>query len=170
MLEDYPGIGAKDEYFRLALSMRDDAAVHPALNRLLPQIRRGLSKIQSWRFAAEIRRRTIHSTVLTPSGLQVAANIHGVDQLRIGPRNRSHYNGAVLPPLRPPPADTHQVVPVMEHQMGIPLAKDLAEKVDLQPLHRIGAGVFQYRFLRPTGQSNPGFSAWRLWFYEAVAS
>lgn len=160
-----------DEYFRLALTMREDIFDHPVVQKLLPAVFRSLEKPKKQRFARWFAAQGAIFDVQTPSGIYVGkkAGFH-IDLPRLEAVTRRitmglyfHETGSRLP-------DDYRAVSMLGNNIWMRPSEfktipALGAVVRRTP-HTFGEDVFNYRFA--IAADNPCGSIWLLTFYGRV--
>lgn len=164
-----------DEYFRLALTMRDDAGEDPTVQQLLPVVARSLSKPRKIGFRRSFFRSIGDVEVRTPAGVILGSRKgYRVDLTRLERVVRRtalglfyHHRSSRLPL-------SYQMVALASRRVA-GFRKEQAEKLRqlvLEPLwavpeKSIGNNVFSYRhvFL----DTDPNESAWLMVFFGRVS-
>jgi hypothetical protein len=160
--------GKDDEYFRIALSRRADAASHPSLIALQPDIERSLQRPEAQRFAARIERETERATVTLPGGEVVSVGWFTLDYPKVARVVERTARGLYFREQGRKVPDNFQVTILPEPL--IPHAADILGRVQAEPRTEIGHGEFAFQgsHLRHERESEREASVWLLTFYGAV--
>jgi hypothetical protein len=167
-------IAQDDEYFRLALTLREDTADHPDVKLVLPTVMRSLARPEQIGFTRALLKGMKVVNARTKSGLYLGrksaydVNLARLDRVatRITKGLFYHEKGYRLP-------DTHDAAALSES--GLPnVTDDYKQELQaniLQPLmsntpKTIGNGVFTYRVAYADTEANT--SVWLFEFYGRV--
>ncbi len=168
-------VSQDDEYFRLMLSLREDTAKHPDVEKILPVVFRSLARPEQAGLTRSLMKSVKKVNLRTKGGLYLGikqaydVNLARLDNVarRIAKGLFYHENGRRLP-------SEYEVVAYSEDGL-----RDLTED-DRQHLQQkimaplmsnspkiVGNGVFSYRV--SYSDTDPNTSVWFFVFYERVA-
>lgn len=160
-----------DEYFRLALQVREGIAEHPDVMKSRPTLIRSLEKPE----AKGMRNSFLGSVVLaeriTPGGIFVGnvlalkTRMDRVDGVvaRIVRGLFFRHRGIIVPRGYSVVAGTKETVDKFPHELKLSLDEGVLNPLLAAPSVSIGNGVFSYRF--GIDKADPNVTCWLLNFY-----
>lgn len=168
-------VSKDDEYFRLMVTLREDTADHPEVEKVLPTVLRSLGKPTSQGFTSALLRNRTIVNLRTTGGLYVGMKpAYNVDLQRLDSVAERITKGLFYfeKGFRLP--NEYEVFSYSEsgfRDITNDFKNDLQEKI-IQPLMAtelkiIGNNVFSYRV--SFTKEDPNTSAWLLVFYDKVA-
>jgi hypothetical protein len=167
-------ISKDDEYFRLALTLREDTAKHPDVEQILPVVLRSLSRPDKIGFARSLSKRVKHVNVVTKGGLYLGRKLAfgvSLDRLdnvaiRITKGIFYHEKKCRLPDEYDAVAFSESGLEDLAEDTRQELQKNVLNPLMLNEPKIIGQQVFSYRVAY--SENDPNISAWLLVFYERV--
>lgn len=163
-----------DEYFRLALALRDDVYGHPDVKAIIPTIMRSLGKPEKIGFRvaflgglSQVHPRTLGGLILPKRGVYTVdpARLERVTQ-RITKGLYYHHRGHRLPVTHEAFAFSPPTLADMSQETYQMLKRTLLDPVGPEPNRTIGRQVFSYKFR--FAEDDPDSSIWLYLFYGRI--
>lgn len=159
-----------DEYFRMVLAIRRDNE-HPAVEKVLESVHRGLGRRQGRGLMADLAQGTRPVSVRSPGGLHLGNSLaYTVDLNRMGRVASRTVKGLFFKEFGKRLPDSYDVQPFASsglHDIDSKLWTAVKQRVHgllSCPPRIVGDSVFEYRF--QTAADDPMTTAWLMCFYK----
>lgn len=168
-------VSQDDEYFRLMLTLREDTADHPDVEKILPIVFRSLTRPDKVGFTRSLLNNARYVNARTPSGLYLGKKaVYDVDLARLDNVAKRIAKGLFYHETAKRLPDEYEVIAYSESGLQN-LSRDVREDLQVNVIRSImaktpqviGNNVFLYRVAFTN--EDVYTSAWLFTFYERVS-